>query len=403
MKVNQFNFFLYLFFSGILLIYGLHPFYEDQLHIVKLIFVMFSYGLVLQFFRFSFAGSSFYYLSITLLIIFFCSSIYGLIINGITTTVPTSFRYLLVFTFLATVNQKMLLRVSFEQLDRLIMALVLFLTFFGIAQILTGNLVYKTGVYRLSSVYGEAVTGFSLLISTTFLYFYHRFNDQNSIKFFVFAFLCFAMVLGTQSRLAIIACFLLPMIYHLLKLRFSFKSILSTPIVLALLGFLAFLVIAYLNFAPRLLQSFAFEFQDASSQNRIIAWITVIQSLSYSELYIGIGPGGFHHRYDLLTGIEKMDAHFDFVKILVENGLISLVAYFSVLVVFLWILLKKVNRTKSGADALAFIVFLNIFFLSSLHNAFYYFESMMLGYLIIAVVSHNRKNNVDQIQVGASY
>lgn len=402
MTVSRFQIFLYLFFFGILAIYGSRALYEAQLHIIKLVFVSISLACTLSFIRLSVSGSSFYNLSVFLLIVFFCSSIYGLSINGFTTTLPTLFRYLLVFSFLVVVNQTTISGFSFVNLDRLMICLVVFLAVFAGIQIASGNLILKTSVYRLSSVYGDNVTGFSLFMTTAFLYFYHRLNNKFSAKHLFFALLCFSMMLGTQSRIALLSCFVLSMLYHVLRLRVSFRSVVFTPVLVGFLVFLAYFVIIDLNVAPRVLETFEYGFRDASSQSRLIAWSSVLDSMSYNEVILGLGPGGFHHRYQVLTGVEGMDAHFDFVKIYAENGLISLVIYLLVLFVFVLKLLIRVSRTRSGQDALAVIVFLNMFIFSAFHNAYYYFESLLLGGLIIGVVlSYKNDASTGVVPVGA--
>ena len=335
-------------------------------------------------------GSARYHLASICLLIFAMSGFFGVLTNGVYITAPTTLRYVLVFGFVAVVHQKASPRISGSQLSRLVSKLVAVLSVFALIQILTGNLAYKTGTFRLSSVYGDNVTGFSLFVTTAFLYLYHRANLVFSAKHVGYAAICFLMVLGSQSRLAVGSCLLLTIAYHVLKLRVSLKSIVITTVGLVTVCFLGYLVVFYFELAPRLVDTFRYNFQDASTQSRVAAWITVLQYSSVQEIVLGIGPGAFHHRYNMLTGIVGMDAHFDFVKIFVENGVVVWTVYLLVLLAFFSILMSRVIRTKSGDDSLAAILFVNVFFLSSLHNAYFYFESMVLGCLIIGVVSTSR-------------
>ena len=134
-------------------------------------------------------------------------------------------------------------------------------------------------------------------------------------------------------------------------------------------------------------------FQDASSQSRIIAWTAVIGSLSNFEIFFGIGAGGFHHRYQLLTGIEGMDAHFDFIKIYVEHGLIVSMLYISsIAFVIMKLLADSSYKIWKLCSSTCYI--LNAFVFSSLHNAYFYFESLMLGCIIIGVLASNANQNI---------
>ena len=281
-----------------------------------------------------------------------------------------------------------------SELEHLVIYIFFFLLIFSLVQIITGNLAFKTSTYRLSSVYGDNVTGFSLIMTTIFLYFYHLMNYKFTLRNIFFTVACLSMIFATQSRLALVSSFFLVLIYHLLKFRTSFKSFLLTLISIILIIAVVNILIIDLNLAPRLIQSFEIEFQDASSQSRIIAWTAVIGSLSNFEIFFGIGAGGFHHRYQLLTGIEGMDAHFDFIKIYVEHGLIVSMLYISSIAFVIMKLLKQIAATKSGNYVAALVIFLNAFVFSSLHNAYFYFESLMLGCIIIGVLASNANQNI---------
>lgn len=398
MIVKRFNFFLYFFFFGILTIYAFRPLYLDQLHVIRLLFLIISLIFLLSFIHFKSSGSSGYILSLAGVAILLCSSIYGMYLNGPSTTIPTLARYLLVLFVIVFFNQRSRNSLSFSELELLIICLFFFLLVFSFIQVITGNLAYKTSTYRLSSVYGDNVTGFSLLMTIIFLYFYNALNSNFSSKNIFYVALSLSMVLATQSRLAAASCLFLALLYHLLILRISFKSFIITSIGIISILVIAYGLIFYLNFLPRLMQSFEYQFQDASTQNRIIAWITVMESLSNREVFFGIGIGGFHHRYNMITGIEGMDAHFDFIKIYIEHGLILFTFYICSIFAVMLKFLKKVLQTKSKDSSLALVIFLNTFIFSSLHNAFFYFESMVLGCIIIGVITINSRDNLNKIR-----
>ena len=89
-----------------------------------------------------------------------------------------------------------------------------------------------------------------------------------------------------------------------------------------------------------------------------------------------------------------MDAHFDFIKIYVEHGLIVSMLYISSIAFVIMKLLKQIAATKSGNYVAALVIFLNAFVFSSLHNAYFYFESLMLGCIIIGVLASNANQNI---------
>ena len=281
-------------------------------------------------------------------------------------------------------------KVKNEDVIEFFLTLILyFIILFGIIQIFSGNLIFKTSVYRLSPIYGDNVTGFSLLLTTLYTYFLHKFFLNKNYLNLTYLILIFSMIIATQSRVAIISSLLLILIYYIISIRLKFKFILLLTFYASLFFYLIYLGFVEYNFAPRITDTFKYNFQDASTQSRLLAWITMVENHSFKDFFLGIGMGNFHLKYKSITGIEGMDAHFDYVKIFIENGIFVFSFYIYFIFRSLTKILFDINSKFSTNYKLVFVLIINSFLFSSFHNSFFYFESLSLGTFLIGYNLNN--------------
>lgn len=156
------------------------------------------------------------------------------------------------------------------------------------------------------------------------------------------AFLLFITVALSQSTNSLIACIISfsVIIFAILIKMTYFKKLFTFIYRLIKLVFLSFLVIYPLSLLTKvdnlLLESILFKFRIKAAQGDILnsrgdIWSSVINDAKL-----------FGYGSDYLGNIIKMDAHNTFIKILSENGLLSLMAFGVILFIFLTNSIKHV-------------------------------------------------------------
>lgn len=314
------------------------------------------------------------------IILIMASAANGAAQNGFYVVLPTLMRFCFVF-FMGWIGYMASARAI--DLSKLISPGLFFLTLlvFGsvVYQLFSGTLAYANGAYRLSGYYGEYVTGLSLLTSLMCLIFFFL---RNTLPFGrLIALILFLIVLGTQSRLATVAVPLSAGV-ALITSRSDLKSML--PLLILFVAFFAGLTYVALSTSllPRITDVYINGLNDGSTNTRLLIWAASIAGLDPSEWWVGVGLGGFNFHYFNESAILGVAAHNDYVQLLIEGGLILLASYIFMNILILKTLLKF-NRDGSKTNQLAVAVFLNCFIFSSLHNPYYYFESMAIAAMVV--------------------
>ena len=346
------------------LIYQFRFLYDDYFYIIRLA------SLLPFFFLVKSRISSTLFVYIILLSIFL---LHGNLYNAI----PLYIR-LLLFLIFAFTSQK----VTLKELKTLFWTIFCVITLASITQVLTGNMVIKTSVLRLTSFYGDNATGFSLLCTQMLLInegWSEKLGKNHPKVLMRFIFLIFILLSQSRLALGVIALYFLLDTLRAVKfsvaffIRFLFGAV-------SLSGILLF-IMQKTTLLDRIIDSFVYSFQDASTQARLIAWDTVTNSMTLYERLYGIGLGRFHVRFYNLSGVEGMDAHMDWIKFYAEGGIL-------LIVLWLLVLRKCLKRSAIGLTkdvqgfTRTFIIF-NIFLLSSLHNVYFYILTPIIGMYFI--------------------
>ena len=380
MITNKFTLFFYVFLISLLFLYAGRFMYQDALHIYRL--MLLSFGCMAAFIMTKWGRKVDYVvLSVHFLILSLLSSMLkgGTVIEH---SLPTFLRYLLVF-LVFVISYQRASQINIHKQKYIICVICLLLIAGSVYQIATDNLVVKTSTLRLSSVYGDNVTGFSLMCTVLLIVILYYYSKKRTPILLVLVCTVIFMIIMKVSRLAVLAAALYICIFYLAisRTRFLPFNLLFVVLGLSILGYLG---IASGNFT-RIEMVFVHGLNDASSLARVNAWFEVFNDLKKSEYIWGIGLGEFHHRYYQITGIRGMDAHNDLVKIFIESGLVRFLVYIYTVSVIIFSCLKYYTQFRAESVTVSLLA-INMFFVSSLHNAYFYFGSAALALFFIGTL-----------------
>ena len=134
---------------------------------------------------------------------------------------------------------------------------------------------------------------------------------------------------------------------------------------------------------PRISELFFSNKIDSSTLYRIFIVNESLNNLSFSQYFTGIGLGGFNEFFFLATKEKDVAAHNDYLLMLVEGGLVSLILYIYIQYKVVIDILKAKNA-KNNITKLVFVLFFGIEILGFLENAHYFYQSEILIFIILA-------------------
>ncbi len=263
--------------------------------------------------------------------------------------------------------------------DRYLFLWVFFLFVISCYQIYASDLIYKNGAHRLSSIYGEYVTGLALMSAVIFIFSFYRFR-QGVHYHLITLILSLFLMFGTQSRLSVVSVVISISFANIMSSK-KLVHVLQYVLVGAVFMSVLFFIVMNTSIAERLKSTYENGLTDNSIIHRYEAWESSISSMSNSELFTGVGLGGFNLHYYEASGILGMAAHNDYVQLFVETGVIGLLFYMMLQISIIFKLRSIALSSESlrSISALSLAVFTNGFIFASLHNPFYYPESLALS------------------------
>ena len=133
-----------------------------------------------------------------------------------------------------------------------------------------------------------------------------------------------------------------------------------------------------------------FSFYDVTTQTRLIAWRSALSEMKAHPIF-GVGPENFilafNKKFDpAFYTYERSEIWFDhahnaFIDVLVSEGIVGLLAYISLFLAALWLIVSHYRKgVLGGAPALAFALF---FVAYALQNAFLF--DTFTGFLMLVV------------------
>lgn len=127
---------------------------------------------------------------------------------------------------------------------------------------------------------------------------------------------------------------------------------------------------------------------DGSSSFRLFILATFFENIQLTDLMFGLGLGNFHVWFQSATGVPGVAPHFEFLWILSEFGIVILMFYFLVgMLYFAVILCRWISSTPSPSH----IYLTTVFFLTpqvfmQFSNPFYFYQFVVVFALISGVV-----------------
>jgi len=307
----------------------------------------------------------------------------SIFLNAITEYTATIMRFISYITFMYLVYALSINNyIKFKDIYNVFCVLVLICLFFGVIQIVTGNLVNMNQADRLSSIYGRTPAGFALLMLLTSSFFYGCFFSKNlsvnKTLLFFFFFVSMIMMILTHSRQALFTLFVVMFFLHWLKGGRILK--LFVIIFLFAILFLFFYIAMNTELLPRIAILLTSGFTDNSSQTRLAIIENSLANFSGINQLLGIGLGGFNHFYKDISGELGVAAHNDYLLFFIEGGILSFLCFIIITFYGLFYFLKKVKQLDIFYVPLA--VFLSISLLSFLNNPLYYVQTQVLTFAV---------------------
>ncbi|WP_157860754.1 O-antigen ligase family protein [Bacillus sp. LL01] len=183
----------------------------------------------------------------------------------------------------------------------------------------------------------------------------------------------------TFSRGAILALFIMVVVYFLIYLRprikkgWIIKSLLIMPFIIYVL-----LKVMKTNLFERIYNNFAFRVEDAlegSGASRYIIWEDALNLFYSSNSYILFGVGGNN-----FIAMHEHNLHNNYLKALIESGMIG----FMFLIIFLVVLILKTINVKNLKVNSPFFFILIGFLVFSLSNDMFIVHEF---WVIVALIS----------------
>jgi len=318
------------------------------------------------------------------LFIFFLQFIISFLLNTPAEWLPTFSRYLLYITSFIIFYfgfKNRIIKIS--NLSVVVSILSIILIFSGFYELLSGNVRYVNGAYRVAGNFTDHHLGFALacFVNINYLQFI-SFKKFNFLRYLLL-FLLVIVFVFSHSRLLLISLifssFCIRFYLHkriIIKISYIFSGLLFC---LLFLG-----IVLYTDLLPRMRDLFVIGGMDASSLYRVFIVQESIMNLNLLEYLSGIGMGGFNEFFFKATGHSGVAAHNDYLLMLVEGGLLSLLLYFiyqyRVLMHVLKSDLKNINLIK-----LTFVLFFGIEVFGFLQNAHYFYQSELLVFISLSL------------------
>ena len=122
---------------------------------------------------------------------------------------------------------------------------------------------------------------------------------------------------------------------------------------------------------------------DSSTLYRLFIINESLSHLSITQFFTGIGLGGFNEFFFLATKEKDVAAHNDYLLMLVEGGVGSLILYLYIQYRVVVGILKS-KYVRHSLVKLTFVLFFGIEILGFLENAHYFYQSEILIFIILA-------------------
>ena len=336
--------------------------------------------------------TSFVFVCSTFLVMFFS----GMFQNSMTQLLPSALRY---FAYLAFANVSYLFVLqygvdSFISLSKKFLVLfVLLSVFWAIVEILSGNIDYLNGAYRLAGSFkkhqlGAALFAYVLLI----LYEVFILKYRKTLFHIVVYFNLLALLIATQSRALLGIFFVTHFLYYFFRIK-SVKKLFLLGIGVVLFVGLFYYVVIYTDWLPRYKTMFVGSegIYDASTLERLEIVYDSIKALKGEQTIWGIGMGGFENFYSNITGRSDVAAHNNYLLFYIEGGWIALIFYLLFQLTLGLALIKDIRKGIVKLARPAFMLFFGITIMSFLLNNYYFYCSELLVWSFIGAYLAEKK------------
>jgi len=344
------------------------------INISFLIIYISSFGLSINIF------SRLYIYAIFLVVIqLFCS----ILVNTIDEWLPSLIRYCLYLSTFAIFYigfYNKIIKINLLSITITILALTLILGSF--VEIVSGNVQFLNGSYRVSGNFNGHHLAFALACFVNMNYLLHVNFKQFDLIRIILLILLFVVFFMSHSRLLLFSLFFSNFfVIYLLKNEIYLKF-LYLMLSIVLFSFLVFLI-SSTDLMPRMSELIFSDKIDSSTLYRIFIIEKSLANLSFTQYFTGIGLGGFNEFFFLATNEKEVAAHNDYLLMLVEGGVGSLILYLYIQYRVVIDILKS-KYVRHGLVKLTFVLFFGIEILGFLQNAHYFYQSEILIFIILA-------------------
>lgn len=333
--------------------------------------------------------------------IFVCSAFFvmffsGMFQNSMTQLLPSALRY---FAYLAFANVSYLCVLQygvdcFISLSKRFLVLFVFLSiFWAIVEILSGDIDYLNGAYRLAGSFkkhqlGTALFAYVLLV----LYEVFILKYRKTLFHVAIYFILLALLVATQSRALLGIFFVTHFLYYFFRIK-SVKKLLLLAIGAVLFLGLFYYVVIYTDWLPRYKTMFVGSagIYDASTLERIEIVYDSVKALKSEHTIWGIGMGGFESFYSNITGRSDVAAHNNYLLFYIEGGWIALIFYLLFQLTLGLVLIKDIRKGVVELARPTFMLFFGITIMSFLLNNYYFYCSELLVWSFIGAYLAERK------------
>ncbi|WP_422361175.1 O-antigen ligase family protein [Reichenbachiella sp.] len=335
----------------------------------------------------------------------FVGSITTILLNEPREYLPSLTRYVLyiltanVFFMLSSTIGSKKINLFFKRLAQLFLTISIL---FGFHEILTGQVEYINGDFRVAGPFKKHQLAFAMFLFVN-LVLHVEFNlrmEKNNIRKvfnYILFLLSFYLLLRTGSRALIIIFFLSYFALHIFNAK-SFRYIFKTILTGILIASMFVAIVATTNISPRLKYMFTSgeTIYDPSTMTRILIITNSIGAFEREYWPFGIGIGGFNNFYLNTTGRDHVAAHNNYLLFLIESGIIGLIIFLIYQIVTFYIFLKLVRRKPNAITRSAFLLYIGIDVLCFLQNNYYFFTQESIVWMIYGVAFYlNRRDFVE--------
>ena len=308
---------------------------------------------------------------------------FSILFNAIDEWLPSLIRYSLYLSTFAIFYigfYKKTISINLLSITITILTLVLILS--SLVEIISGNVQFLNGALRVSGNFKGHHLAFALACFVNINYLlYVDFKQFNLIRI-ILLILLFVVFFMSHSRLLLVSLFIsnLFIIYFLKKQIFLKFLYLILSIFLL---FSLFLLVSYTDLMPRISELFFSDKVDSSTLYRLFIINESLSHLSITQFFTGIGLGGFNEFFFSATKEKDVAAHNDYLLMLVEGGVGSLILYLYIQYRVVVGILKS-KYVRHSLVKLTFVLFFGIEILGFLENAHYFYQSEILIFIILA-------------------